>query len=484
MIACEELHGFSVASASQAHKLTSPQADQLTSSQASLPQAIGLLRAIALVVGTIIGASIFVQPSVISGEVPTAGGMLLVWAVAGALTLIGALVTAELASAFPRTGGVYVFLTEAFSPLVGFLWCWAMFWSMHTGIIAALAMVFARYVGFFVPLDAGGLRVVAVLGILALSAVNYVSVRQGSALQTTLTAIKVAAITLVVALGAAYALGAVPTTSGAPAAAIDAVRSPGPSWGAFVTALVAALFAYGGWHMVTYAAGETVDPARTIPRALIIGTLVVTACYIGVNAAYLTVLPLQTVVSSSRVAADFADVVLGAGGATLLSALVIVSTLGSMTGIILAGPRAYASAAHDGLLPRWAGAVHPRFRTPHYAIAAQAAWASVLVATGTYRVLFTRVVYTEWIFFGLMAAGIFVLRRHSDYAPRYRAWGYPLLPAIFVASTVLIVATQLLRQPAESITGLLFVLAGIPVYYVMVGGRRRRTQEAVPDAGR
>jgi basic amino acid/polyamine antiporter, APA family len=435
-----------------------------------------------MVIGTIIGASIFVQPSVISGEVPTVGGMLLVWAVAGVLTLIGALVTAELASAFPRTGGVYVFLTEAFSPLVGFLWCWAMFWSMHTGIIAALAMVFARYVGHFVPLGDGELRAVAVAAILVLSAVNYASVRQGSALQTTLTVIKVAAIALVIALGAAYALGAIPASQ-TPAAA-DTIRGIIPSWGAFVTALVAALFAYGGWHMVTYAAGETVEPARTIPRALLVGTLVVTACYIGVNAAYLTVLPLQTVVSSNRVAADFADAVLGAGGATLLSALVIVSTLGSMTGIVLAGPRAYVSAADDGLLPRWAGAVHPRFRTPHNAIVAQAVWASVLVATGTYRALFTRVVYTEWIFFGLMAAGTFLLRRRTDYAPRYRAWGYPVLPAIFITSTVLIVATQLLRQPVDSIIGLLFVVAGVPVYYLTVGARRRRTPEVAPDAGR
>jgi APA family basic amino acid/polyamine antiporter len=438
-----------------------------------------------MVVGTIIGASIFVQPSVISGEVPSVGGMLLVWAIAGALTLVGALVTAELASAFPRTGGVYVFLSEAFSPLAGFLWCWAMFWSMHTGIIAALAMVCARYVGHFIPLGDAGIRVVAITAIAALSAVNYASVRQGSALQTTLTAIKVGAIVLVVVAGAAYVLGAVQSTGGGASSALaaDAVRTI-PSWGSFVTAIIAGLFAYGGWHMVTYAAGETIDPARTIPRALLIGTLVVTACYIGVNAAYLAVLPLQTVITSNRVAAVFADAVLGSGGAALLSVLVILSTLGSLTGIILAGPRAYVSAADDGLLPAWTGALHPRFLTPHNAILAQAVWASVLVATGSYRALFTRVVYTEWIFFGLMAAGIFVLRRRPGYAPRYRAWGHPVLPAIFIASTVIIVATQLVRQPIESITGLLFVLAGVPAYYAVIGARRRRSQEVTQRAGR
>lgn len=434
-----------------------------------------------MVVGTIIGASIFVQPSVISGEVPTMGGIMLVWAVAGLLTLIGALVTAELASAFPRTGGVYVFLNQAFSPLIGFLWCWAMFWIMHTGIIAALATVLARYVGHFVALGDIGLRVVAVTAILVLSAVNYVGVRQASGLQATLTAVKVGAIALVIALGAAYALGVLPAAK--PTVVGGAAGST--SWGGFVTAIVAALFAYGGWHMVTYAAGETVDPIRTIPRALVVGSIAVTICYLGVNAAYLAVLPLPTVVSSNRVAADFADVLVGAGGATLLSALVIVSVLGSLTGIILAGPRAYVSAAGDGLLPRWAGAVHPRFLTPYTAIIAQAVWASVLVATGTYRALFTRVVYTEWIFFGLMAAGTFILRRRVDYAPRYCTWGYPVLPAIFILSTVVIVATQIVRQPVESITGLLFVLAGVPVYYAMIGARRRQGDtEVTADAGR
>ena len=454
----------------------------MTPSQNELPRAIGFGRATALVVGTIIGASIFVQPSAVSREVPSVAGMLLVWAAAGALTLAGALVTAELASTFPRTGGVYVFLAEAFSPLVGFLWCWAMFWSMHTGIIAALATVCAHYLGYFLPLGNGATRAVGVGVILVLSAVNYVGVSHGSSLQAALTAIKAAAIAFVIVLGAAYALGGISTgTSHATQAA--ALRAANPvSWTASVNALVAALFAYGGWHMVTYAAGETVDPARTIPRALFVGTLVVTACYIGVNAAYLAVLPVQTVATSARVAADFADAVLGAGGAALLSSLVVVSTLGALTGIVLAGPRAYLAAASDGLLPRWAGAVHPRFRTPHHAIAAQAVWASVLVATGTYRALFTRVVYTEWVFFGVMAAGTFVLRRRIGYAPRYRAWGYPVLPALFVAAAVLIGATQLVQRPAESLTGLAFVLAGVPVYY-FAGGARGRFPEVAPRAG-
>lgn len=435
-----------------------------------LRRVIGLPRATAMVVGTIIGASIFVQPSLVSGEVPSVTGMLLVWSAAGVLTLIGALVAAELASAFPITGGVYVFLRETWSPAVGFLWCWAMFWSMHTGIIAAIATVCARYVGHFVPLGESGVKAVAVAAILLLSAVNYLGVRQGSAVQTALTVVKVGAILLIIALGIGAAGAAVAPTADDVATGESVI----PSLRAFTTATVAGLFAFGGWHMVTYAADETKEPERTIPRALVIGTLVVTACYIGVNAAYLRVLSPAAVASSARVAADFAAVVTGGGGAALVSALVVMSTLGAMTGIILSGPRVYLAAADHGLLPRWIGVVHPRFGTPHHAIALQALWASVLVITGTYRELFTRVIYTEWIFFGLMTAGIFVLRRRPGYAPRYRAWGYPVLPALFIASTALIVGNQLLANPLESATGLLIVLAGLPVYFWRAGVHRRQ----------
>jgi APA family basic amino acid/polyamine antiporter len=421
-----------------------------------------------MVIGTIIGASIFVQPSLVSGAVPSLSGMLLVWAGAGVLTLIGALVTAELASAFPGTGGVYVFLRESYSPAVAFLWCWAMFWSMHTGIIAAIATVCARYVGFFVPLGDTGLRVVAIGAILVLSAVNYVGVRYGTAVQTTFTVIKVAAVVLIVVAGFAASRETVPV-------AVPSALPLVPSLRAFVTATVAGLFAFGGWHMVTYTGDETVDARRTIPRALLIGTLAVTASYIAVNAAYLAVLSPAAVASSNRVAADFADRVMGSGGAAAMSALVVLSTLGAMTGIILTGPRVYLAAAHDGLLFRWIGAIHPRYRTPHHAIALQAAWASILVATGTYRALFTRVVYTEWIFFGLMAAGVFILRRRAGYSPAYRAWGYPALPLVFIVSTAFIVLNQLASDPIESATGLLIVLAGLPIYYLRTARLKSQT---------
>jgi APA family basic amino acid/polyamine antiporter len=423
-------------------------------------RAIGAGRATAMVVGTIIGASIFVQPSLVSGAVPSTAGVLLVWTIAGALSLIGALVAAELASAYPRSGGVYVFLREAYGPAVGYLWGWAMFWSMHSGIIAAISTVFARYLGHFIELGEWGTRAAAVASIIALSAVNYVGVRQGSALQTVFTAIKVGAVVLIVTLGVGFVARS-ETTSAASAGGGGAFNLA-----SFVSALIAGLFAYGGWHMVTYAAEETKDPRRTIPRALFFGMLVVTVAYIAINASYLAVLPIETVTRSTRVAADFADAILGSGGGDALSALVIVSTLGGMTGIILAGPRVYLAMAQDGLLFRWIGAVHPRYRTPHRAIWLQAAWSCTLVLTGTYRALFTRVVYTEWIFFALMAAGIYLLRRRAGYNPVYRVRGYPALAAIFVASSLWIVLQQIITDPTESLIGLGMVVAGLPAYWI------------------
>ena len=429
---------------------------------AELKRSMGLVPTTALVVGTIIGASIFVQPSEITALVPSIGGVAAIWLVAGVLTFFGALVSAELASAFSRTGGVYVFLNETYSPVMGFLWGWAMFWSMHSGILAAIAVVFARYVAFFVPLGPVGVQLVAAGAILVLSAINYRGIEHGSRLQTAFTAGKVAAIGLMIAVGLALAPGdsAAALPAVAPAAVAAAV-----SWTGIVQALIAGLFAFGGWHMVTYAAGETIDPTRTIPRALLWGTVIVTICYIALNAVYMYVLPLGVVISSTRVAADAADALVGGGGAGFMSTLVIFSTFGALNGIILAGPRVYYSMAQDGLLFRWAGRAHPTFRTPHLAIVLQGVWASVLVFTGTYSQLFSRVIYVEWLFFGLMALGLFSLRRRPDYAPAYRAPAYGVIAGVFALFSGIIALNRFVTEPLEAVSGLGIVLLGVPVYY-------------------
>jgi APA family basic amino acid/polyamine antiporter len=428
----------------------------------ALRRALGLPQTTALVAGIIIGASIFVQPSEITRLLPSVSHITLAWLVAGALSLCGALVCAELASAFPRTGGVYVFLAEAFGPAAGFLWGWAMFWIMHSGILAAIAVVFARYAAVFLPMQEGAQRAVAAGIILVLSAINYRGVAHGGGLQAALTAVKVLAIAALVGVG--WWLAPAPVVSAAPAAADASLR-------AFVEAVGAGLFAFGGWHMVTYAAGETVEPARTIPRALVIGTVIATLCYAGLNAVYLRVLPLAEVRASSRIAADVAQELLGPGGARAVAALVLVSTAGALNGIVLAGPRVYYSMAESGLLFRPFAAVHPTFQTPHLAIALQAVWAAALALTNSYRTLFSRVIYTEWIFFALMALGLVLLRRRADYRPGVRVPGYPIVPAAFSAAALTVVVIQLQARPLDSLLGLGFVLLGVPVY--LLWARRR-----------
>lgn len=231
--------------------------------------------------------------------------------------------------------------------------------------------------------------------------------------------------------------------------------------------------------MVTYNSEETIAPRNTIPRALVAGTLLVTFCYMAMNAVYLYILPLDKVASSSRIAADAAEKLLGVDGGSLMSALVVVSTFGALSGIILAGPRVYYAMASDGLLFKWFGTIHPRFQTPSTAILLQALWASLLVLSGTYRQLFTRVVYTEWIFFGLMALGLFRLRRRHDLKRRFRIWGYPFVPALFVVVSFVIVLNQLWNDPGESLTGLSLVLAGLVVYFLW--NRVARVEERRPN---
>jgi APA family basic amino acid/polyamine antiporter len=424
-----------------------------------------------MVAGTIIGASIFVQPSEIARHLTTPLDIMFVWLACGVLTLFGAFVCAELASAFPQTGGLYVFLRETFSPLVGFLWGWAMFWSMHTGIIAAIATVFARYTAFVAGLDDAAIRVIAIGIIVALSSLNYVGVRAGSRVQTFLTVTKVLAIACIVVVGFGLIVAdAIPSVIGTDFLSTDTDPSitSTPAFSGFLLAMVAGLFAYGGWHMVTYTAGETVMPARTIPFALISGVAIVTACYMAMNVLYMILLPLDTVRSSTRIAADAADSVFGRGGASAMAVLVMLSSLGGLTGIVLTGPRVYYSMAGDGLAFRWLHYVHPVYRSPSRAILVQAVWASVLAATGAYRELFTRVIYTEWLFFALMGLGVFVLRRRPGYSPPYRTWGYPVVPAVFIVASLVIVINQIIRTPVEAVTGLAIVAIGVPVYYLAI----------------
>ncbi len=433
----------------------------------ALERAIGVPSATALVVGIVVGASIFVQPSEITREVPSLWGTAAVWLAAGALALAGALIVAELASAFPHSGGVYVFLRESISPGAAFLWGWAMFWSMQTGILAAVAVVFARYLAWFLPVGEGGVRALAIGAILLVSAVNAVGVRYGNRLQASFTWVKVLSIVVLTAMG--FTLG-----TRLSAHFVVPAGEPAPGAGALLRGLAAGLFAFGGWHMVTYTAGETRDAARSIPRALLLGLPIVALCYLALNAMYLYVLPLPAVVASTRVAADAADAILGSGGAGAMSARVLFSACGGLSGLVLTAPRVYQRMAEDGLAFRWLGAIHPRWHTPHRALVLQALWATVLVATGSYRELVARVVYTEWIFFAVLALGLLRVRRRPDYRPAWRLPGAPVVVATFVLAALAVAGEEVAARPGARLAGLALVAAGLPVYLYWTSRRARK----------
>jgi basic amino acid/polyamine antiporter, APA family len=428
----------------------------------NLRRSMGLTAATSMVVGIIVGASIFVQPSEVTRLVPSPRGVVLAWLVSGVLTLCAALVCAEFSRLFPETGGVYVFLKKTYSPALAFLWGWAMFWVMHTGILAAIAVVLARFAGYFFGAGEFGVRLIAIAAIALVSFVQYLGVKAGSAVQVALTAIKLAAIAAMCVL--LFALGGAAHRSLPVAAAQPAWLSG--SLTSFGLAVAAGLFSFGGWHMCTYPAGETRQPERTIPHALILGVLIVTACYMLLNAGYLYVMPFNTVAGSTRVAADAMARVLGPQGNAAITLVIVFSALGALNGIALAGPRVYYAMAQDGLAFRWMAALHPLRQTPHFAIAAQAIWACALAVGNSYRMLFARVIYTEWLFFALLAAGIFLLHLRGRYQPRFLKPLYPLVPAVSLVTSAAIAANQIRAAPRDSAWGLGLILLGLPVYFV------------------
>ncbi len=410
---------------------------------AQLRRAIKLPHATALVVGIIIGASIFVQPSEVTTRVPSIAGVLIVWLAAGALTFAGARVCADLAAMLPRSGGVYVFSHRSVRSRTRLsLGLGDVLDDAHRHHRRHRRVIFARYAGSVVAMDDTATRCVAIGVVWLLSIINYFGVKEGSRVQAAFTAAKLLAIAAIVAAGFAFG-GRVPEHF------VGTASAHAISVADFFAALAAGLFAFGGWHMVSYSAGETVDPERTIPRALFLGTLIVTAAYVALNAVYLYVLPLDRVAASTHVAADLATTLFGPTAGRGIALVVMFSSFGALGGVILTGPRVYLAMAEDGLLVRWIGGVHPTFRTPHRAILLQAAWASVLVATGSFRALFTRVVYTEWIFFGLLAIGLMLLRRR-----------FALLPAVFAIAAFAVAANSIVANPKDAVLGLGFVLTG------------------------
>jgi APA family basic amino acid/polyamine antiporter len=436
-----------------------------------LPRAIGFVGSTAIVVGTIIGSGIFLVPHDMAGQVASASSLMLVWVVGGVLSLAGALSLAELGAATPEAGGVYVYLRDAYGAPFAFLYGWAALLVIESGSIATLAVAFGIYSASFLPLTALQQRVVSGAAIALLSWVNILGVRKGAAVQTLFMIAKLVGLAIIVG----YALFSPHVVPVAPTLPLPTAHTTLSSFG---VALIGALWAYQGWHMLSYAAGEVKEPGRVLPRSYFLGTLVVIVVYLSASLAYLRVLPLATMADEryQRVAAKAMELLAGPRGAMFVSGLILCSIFGALNGNILGAARAYFAMARDGLFISWVGRVHPRFATPALAIVLQAVWSILLAATGTYRQLYTYVIFMGWIFYGAAVIAVVVLRKKHPAMPRpYRVPGYPVLPFAFALAALAIVVNTLARSPRESSIGLALVLTGVPVYLLWRRlGRRDR----------
>ena len=426
---------------------------------ASLPRAIGTLGSTAIVVGTIIGSGIFLVPHDVAQQVGTVQSLFLVWIVGGVLALGGALSLGELGAAMPEAGGVYIYLREAYGRLFAFLYGWGMLLVIHSGSLATLAVAFGIYSASFLPLTPLEQKLIASAVIALLTLVNVVGVRAGSAVQTVFTAAKL--------LGLATIMGfALFSRHMTPVAASQGLPTPHTTLNSFGIALIGVLWAYEGWHLLSFSAGEVVDPARVLPRSYLLGTLLVAGAYLGANRAYLRVLPLAAMAEHQRVAAKAMEALAGPRGSLFVSGLILCSIFGAMNGTILTGPRAYFAMARDRLFFAAVGRVHPRFRTPALAVLIQGVWAMVLATSGSFKQLYTYVIFTGWIFYGAATLAVVVLRRRAPGIPRpYRVWGYPVLPVAFTLAALAIVANTLASRPREALIGVGLVALGVPIYF-------------------
>ncbi len=425
----------------------------------SLTRQLGVWSTIGIVVGAMVGSGIFRIPSATAAQAGTPGGMMLVWVAGGLVALCGALTFAELAALYPRAGGIYVYLAHAYGSLTAFLFGWILLFIAPASI-GAVALVFAEYLGRLVPMLQERTRLVATLAVALVATWNYRSLRAGAAVQNLSSASKVLAILGLTA--AAFLLG----HTGEGAWLRVGLLAPG-TWSGFGLGLVTVLWAYNGWQDATYVGGEIDDPGRTLPRALVLGTLIVTGVYLAVNAAYLAVLPMEAIVRSPLVAADVAVGLFGEIGNALIAALVCVSTFGTMNGGTMCYPRIFYAMAEDRLFFRRIAGVHPRHGTPHAAIALTAALAVCYLWVRTFEQLIEVFVLGVLPFWALGAGAVILLRRRRPEVIRpYRTPGYPYIPTLFIVATAGLLLNSLVQRPGPTMASFAAILAGIPVYHL------------------
>ena len=486
-------------------------------------KAMSLTDATMLVAGSMIGSGIFIVSASMSRTLGSPFWLLFAWIVTGVITLLGALAYGELAAMFPRAGGQYVFLRESMGPLMGFLYGWTLFVVIQTGTIAAVAVAFGKFLGVLWPtispnryawfpsadLCASWLgctdpanaiqlgltpqRLIALLSIAVLTWINLRGVREGKLVQTTLTILKTGALALLIIIG--VTIGRNPTALTANFAGghlLGAVDVSGAFVVAFGAALVGSLFSSDAWNNVTFAAAEVQNPKRNLPLALVLGTGLVTLLYVLANVSYLNVLPMLgdpngataltrgiANATQDRVATAALEVVFGSAGATIMAIAILISTFGCNNGLILAGARVYYAMARDGLFFRRVGTLNDR-RVPAAGLIVQSIWTALLCLTGSYGQLLNYVIFAALVFYALTTIGLFILRAKRPDAERpYRALGYPVLPAVYIALTTLVMLLILLSPSTrqDAFLGLALVLIGIPVYFLW-----RRVESAPPGA--
>ena len=449
-----------------------------------LSRRLGFWSSVGFVIGMTIGSGIFRTPAQIAARVPDPTLMLAVWVLGGVVTLCGALSMAELASSLPQAGGFYVFIREAWGRPAAFVFTWSELVLIRAAGLSGIATVFGEYflrsLGYDPVVHAAAADYCAIAGIVVATLANVRGVQTGALMTGVTSAAKFAALALIAiaaiifgsAAGASFAHFA--PSSLAPS---DAPSHAAPSHlalfspGLFGLAFISVLWAYDGFGDLSFLAGEVRDPERTLPRAIIGGTLAIIAIYLTTNAAFMYVLPIETVAKSPLIAADTMSALVGPIGASFVSIAVAISTFGAVNSDLLGAPRLFYAAAEDGLFFKTLGRVHPRYRTPYISILFSAALGIVFVLTGTFEQIADTFVLAIWPFYGLAVAGLYRLRRRTDLARPYRVPGYPIVPAIFIAACVYLVASALIGDPLWTGVTLGIVLAGLPVYYLTFARR-------------
>jgi APA family basic amino acid/polyamine antiporter len=426
----------------------------------ALARELTLPAATALVVGQVIAVGIFLTPGTIIRTVASPAWMLAVWAIIGGMALCGALCYGALAARWPRAGGGYVYLREAYGPRIAFLYGWKCLLIMDPGITAALATGFASYAAYLVPMSPTGQRAAAVGAIAAFAAVHVTGVRIGTRLLAAMALLKLALVGALVA--AAFASPAGSWDHFVPFAERPAAAAP--LVGALAGALVSAFFAFGGWWEVTKMAGEVRDPARTMPRALVIGLAAVTLVYVLTTFAFVYAVPIAAVQAGEAFVAQVGGAVFGPAGATMVATVVVICVLGSLGAMLMFAPRLYVAMAQDHVFPAAAGAIHPRFGTPARAIVLEATLASVLVSIGTFDSIVAYFVFITVAFIALTVASVFVVGRREA---SFRVPGHPWPALVFLALVAGLLLLLALNNPLQAAAGTLLVLAGIPAYHLI-----------------